>query len=529
MDVFGILSDLVKTIRGNEGEFTSADRASITSTSSWTSAHVSNALATWGHELHWSVAFSEYRAIPLLVPEVAEALTILSILVLPRVYIRVYEDSEFEGIKNTLQTIFYNLMVTSGKTFPDLLRHLLMDGNLFFVRDTSIAWRWIDPANITIALVVKTDREKQILEHQYQVSKNPLESPPVKYRMVYILKPFNDYILGPSLDTYFGGVGLGMKISSGDLGVTSHNPKSLRVVTEQQLSQIAKYFPVYTSENVIHLKWEDSIAFFPYGKSLLEDIRFVWKQFMVAVQGMLIFRLAHAFKRDIVLFPTGDINPLEAKQRVSKMIEDLFGDWLSWGSTFLRTGKLVGPMTPIVIPYPGDYKPEIQKGEAPPQRYREIDDVLFFIKQILAGMRVRDIIADDRTLKFMAVEDIIKNRPPQLLAMAVRLANLAHLLFSQLISKTTKHSLLGGGIVEKVETIFEAETYPSFLEILPAEELKEGKEGKGRGLEGGPGNRINLLPIEQGGGGGEEEEVISLEELGGESKEGGEEEAGLPE
>jgi len=140
---------------------------------------------------------------------------------------------------------------------------------------------------------------------------------------------------------------------------------------------------------IVHFRINDN-KYAPYGKSLLDSSRTVWKQLQLLEDAVIVYRLVRAPARRVWYIDTGNLSPDKALAYVNKI------------KNMLRKKPIIDPLTGKVtdhtkaLSYTEDYWIPVRQGstgnkvetlESQP-RLGEVDDLQYFREKILFFMRI---------------------------------------------------------------------------------------------------------------------------------------------
>ena len=141
---------------------------------------------------------------------------------------------------------------------------------------------------------------------------------------------------------------------------------------------------------VSHFRLLGNDAFLPYGASVLESARRIWRQLILIEDAMLVYRIVRAPERRIFYIDVGNVPPEE------------IGNFMQQAQTSLRRNKLVDPHTgkmdlrynPLAVD--DDYFIPVRGGEtgtkietlAGGQNAAAVEDVQYIQKKLFAALKI---------------------------------------------------------------------------------------------------------------------------------------------
>lgn len=155
------------------------------------------------------------------------------------------------------------------------------------------------------------------------------------------------------------------------------------------ISNNAEESAVIDPYRIVHFRNQDN-KYSPYGKSLLDSARMVWKQLQLLEDAVIVYRLVRAPSRRVWYIDTGTLAPSKAFEYVNK-IKNMF-----------RKKPIIDPVTGKVtdqtkaLSYVEDFWIPVRQGSTgnkielleAQQRLGEIDDLQYFREKILFLMRI---------------------------------------------------------------------------------------------------------------------------------------------
>ena len=147
----------------------------------------------------------------------------------------------------------------------------------------------------------------------------------------------------------------------------------------------------YVPDDVVHITHspEDS-EYYPYGKSLLDPVSLIFKQYRLQEESLLVYRITRAPERRVFYIDVGDLNPSKAE----KYLNDIRQKFVRKAFFDPNTGEMNNEYNPLSMqedlyiprrPTGADAEVQTLPGA---QNLDTIGDIVFFRNQIIMGMKI---------------------------------------------------------------------------------------------------------------------------------------------
>ena len=214
-------------------------------------------------------------------------------------------DHEIDIVKKQLQQ-WVKLNKLDQRIFK-LFRNTIKYGDQVFVRDPeTFEMMWVDMTKVARVIVNESEGKRP---EQYVIR----DINPNFQNMTVAAKTTTDYLTNPTTGSVAGNTNYTMPGSSGGGGGTG-NSRFMQAMNEVCLD----------SKHVVHMSLNEGLdVFWPFGKSILENIYKVFKQKELLEDSILIYRVSRAPERRIFKIDVGNMPSHLAMQFVERIKNEM--------------------------------------------------------------------------------------------------------------------------------------------------------------------------------------------------------------
>ena len=214
-------------------------------------------------------------------------------------------DHEIDIVKKQLQQ-WVKLNKLDQRIFK-LFRNTIKYGDQVFVRDPeTFEMMWVDMTKVARVIVNESEGKRP---EQYIIR----DINPNFQNMTVAAKTTTDYLTNPTTGSVAGNTNYTMPGSSGGGGGTG-NSRFMQAMNEVCLD----------SKHVVHMSLNEGLdVFWPFGKSILENIYKVFKQKELLEDSILIYRVSRAPERRIFKIDVGNMPSHLAMQFVERIKNEM--------------------------------------------------------------------------------------------------------------------------------------------------------------------------------------------------------------
>jgi hypothetical protein len=161
------------------------------------------------------------------------------------------------------------------------------------------------------------------------------------------------------------------------------------MVASSPLSMIGEKGIYFDDWQIAHMRYVTSQANLPYGRSILEPVRKVWKQLSIMEDAMIIYRITRAPERRIFYVDVGNIDPADVSSFMTMVKQEMKKAPLVntlTGNKDLR----YNPMSPdedFWIPTRGDKSSRVEQLPGA-SNMDEIADIEYLQNKLFAGLKI---------------------------------------------------------------------------------------------------------------------------------------------
>ncbi len=309
--------------------------------------------------------YAEYDIMELTIPEINSALDIYKSEIcagsVDGKYFDIYVSNETHRrlLEETLQNWITDLEYSTMIKFPDLIKRLLKYGDMFLV--PRIIFENNNPIAVeNYELVPEEHMWKAIVEENKKIYW--IRLPMINKKMLTITstQKIPDILLRVNI---------------------------LRFRTMYELENFLRVYNGNIEPYVVHIKINPD-SFIPFGTSILESVRLMWKQLKILDDALIIMRIFRGVERLIWKINVGKIPPREAeeyiqqiKQRIRKTRAFKEGVGLEEGPHIL--GLIEDLFLPVI-----EGKEINLETISPATNLGEIEDILHFRKRFYIGLKI---------------------------------------------------------------------------------------------------------------------------------------------
>ena len=214
-------------------------------------------------------------------------------------------DHEIDIVKKQLQQ-WVKLNKLDQRIFK-LFRNTIKYGDQVFVRDPeTFEMMWVDMTKVARVIVNESEGKRP---EQYVIR----DINPNFQNMTVAAKTTTDYLTNPTTGSVAGNTNYTMPGSGGGGGGTG-NSRFMQAMNEVCLD----------SKHVVHMSLNEGLdVFWPFGKSILENIYKVFKQKELLEDSILIYRVSRAPERRIFKIDVGNMPSHLAMQFVERIKNEM--------------------------------------------------------------------------------------------------------------------------------------------------------------------------------------------------------------
>ncbi len=140
---------------------------------------------------------------------------------------------------------------------------------------------------------------------------------------------------------------------------------------------------------IIHFRLIGNDTFLPYGQSVIEPARRIWRQLILIEDAMLVYRIVRSPERRVFVIPVGNLPPAEVDQYIEKVKTNLKRNTVVDRSTG-RVDLRYNPMSvdeDIFLPRRGEIGPSVENLPGG-QMTGDIEDVQYIQNKLFAALKV---------------------------------------------------------------------------------------------------------------------------------------------
>ncbi len=284
-------------------------------------------------------------------------------------------DHEIDIVKKQLQQ-WVKLNKLDQRIFK-LFRNTIKYGDQVFVRDPeTFEMMWVDMTKVARVIVNESEGKRP---EQYVIR----DINPNFQNMTVAAKTTTDYLTNPTTGSVAGNTNYTMPGSGGGGGGTG-NSRFMQAMNEVCLD----------SKHVVHMSLNEGLdVFWPFGKSILENIYKVFKQKELLEDSILIYRVSRAPERRIFKIDVGNMPSHLAMQFVERIKNEMHQRRIPTVNGGRQNMK-VASYTPLSInedyffPQTADGRGSSVDTLPGGQNLGEIDDLKYFNNKMARGLRV---------------------------------------------------------------------------------------------------------------------------------------------
>jgi len=284
-------------------------------------------------------------------------------------------DHEIDIVKKQLQQ-WVKLNKLDQRIFK-LFRNTIKYGDQIFVRDPeTFEMMWVDMTKVARVIVNESEGKRP---EQYVIR----DINPNFQNMTVAAKTTTDYLTNPATGSVAGNTNYTMPGSSGGGGGTG-NSRFMQAMNEVCLD----------SKHVVHMSLNEGLdVFWPFGKSILENIYKVFKQKELLEDSILIYRVSRAPERRIFKIDVGNMPSHLAMQFVERIKNEMHQrriPTVSGGGANMMDASY-NPLSineDYFFPQTADGRGSSVDTLPGGQNLGEIDDLKYFNNKMARGLRV---------------------------------------------------------------------------------------------------------------------------------------------
>ena len=284
-------------------------------------------------------------------------------------------DHEIDIVKKQLQQ-WVKLNKLDQRIFK-LFRNTIKYGDQVFVRDPeTFEMMWVDMTKVARVIVNESEGKRP---EQYVIR----DINPNFQNMTVAAKTTTDYLTNPTTGSVAGNTNYTMPGSGGGGGGTG-NSRFMQAMNEVCLD----------SKHVVHMSLNEGLdVFWPFGKSILENIYKVFKQKELLEDSILIYRVSRAPERRIFKIDVGNMPSHLAMQFVERIKNEMHQrriPTVSGGGANMMDASY-NPLSineDYFFPQTADGRGSSVDTLPGGQNLGEIDDLKYFNNKMARGLRV---------------------------------------------------------------------------------------------------------------------------------------------